>query len=206
MRLLHPFCPFISEEIWQKLPNIQGKCKSTSFCAASSFPKEKSFFIDNKASFFMNIVISAVSMIRSLRQGIGLSAKKKVRAIFFVDTKFEKQKLENQKNAIKRVANIIVLSIKIKGTKVQEGNTITLTDEKIRVIISLKDILNTESEIIRIKREIKKISYLRLKMEKRINNIGFMNRASLNIIKETKQKYKNLKKKEKYLIKVISNL
>ncbi len=206
MRLLHPFCPFISEEIWQKLPNIQGKCKSTSFCAASPFPKEKSFFIDNKASFFMNIVISAVSMIRSLRQGIGLSAKKKVRAIFLVDTKFEKQKLENQKNAIKRVANIIVLSIKIKGTKVQEGNTITLTDEKIRVIISLKDILNTESEIIRIKREVKKISYLRLKMEKRINNIGFMNRASLNIIKETKQKYKNLKKKEKYLIKVISNL
>ena len=84
MRLLHPFMPFISEEIWQHLPR-KGKDKAL---ITSSWPKPEGNLSDKQARMEMNLVMQVIRAIRNLRSEIGFPVGKKAAVILRAPAKY----------------------------------------------------------------------------------------------------------------------
>ena len=78
MRLLHPLCPFITEEIWQKLPGRSARHAGIAFCATAPWPVADKSLVDDAAEQQMQTLTEVATLIRNVRQESGLSPRKPV--------------------------------------------------------------------------------------------------------------------------------
>jgi valyl-tRNA synthetase len=197
MRLLHPFCPFISEEIWQKLPTTAQRwtSKGVAFCASAPFPKADKNLTSDQAERDMQMVQSIVIMARNARQESNLPAQKKLPAIVLVNNP-EHSALVNQFSAaISRLAALESLQIHTQGEYAVPRLAAVNSDAFFEVILPLEGLLDVDAEMKRLQKDYEKAEKESTGLSGRLGNAGFVAKAPPEVIEQHKKQLEELEQK-----------
>ena len=191
LKLLHPFMPFITSEIYSKLVNTDNR-----ELMISNWPnKLENVEKDNNAEEFIENIKEIIIQIRNIRANMNVHPSKKSK-IIFVTKDYEKE-LEQSKSFIEKLgfANEIIIQ---KNKDNVPQNAISILTKGIEVYIPFEELVDIEEEHKRLEEEKKKILSEIERASKMLNNPGFISKAPENKIKEEQEKlikYKEMLKK-----------
>ncbi len=180
MRLLHPFMPFITEEIWQNLPH-QGESITT-----ASWPVVKDELTDEKASDEMKLLVEIIRTVRNIRAEVNTPLSKKIKLSLKAKDAETMAVLEKNRSYIERFCNPEELTI---GTDIPaDDKAMTAIVTGVELILPLQGLLNIEEELKRLQKELEKWQKEVERIEKKLGNEGFMKKAPEKVIEEERAK------------------
>lgn len=186
MRLLHPFIPFITEELYQKLP-IKGTA-----CVVDQFPntrndKEFLSFGSESAALEIDLVKEVLSAVRNIRGENRISPATKIN-VRLVPSDSEVQKhLERNRSAILTMGRIEALDIGAEGNLSKCAVTpVAIKDSTVKVIIPLEGLVDIAEEVKRIQKAIEKVSKDVSTLSGRLSNENFVKNASEDVVEADK--------------------
>ncbi|MBO5060195.1 MAG: valine--tRNA ligase [Clostridia bacterium] len=178
MKLLHPFMPFITEEIWQHLPH-EGES-----IVISDYPKynpELDFPEDEKN---MELIMGAISAIRNRRSEMNVPPSKKAKVIIVTDKAeiFEKCTAFFEKLAS---ASETVIAQDKSGI---DANAVNIVVDGAEIFIPMGELVDKEKELERLNSEKKHLESEIKRVEGKLANQGFVSKAPQKVIDEEKEK------------------
>jgi valyl-tRNA synthetase len=180
MKLLHPFMPFITEEIWQNLPH-QGES-----ITVAAWPTVEAALTNTAAASDMKLLVEIIRAVRNIRSEVNTSLSKKIKlTIKAKDTAIE-DTLDVNKAYIERFCNPEELIIGVNPPAIEKAMTAVITGAEI--ILPLAGLLNVEEEIARLSKELTKLQGEVDRIEKKLGNEGFVAKAPAKVIDEEKAK------------------
>lgn len=177
LKLLHPFTPFVTEEIWSK---FNGTILMTEKWPKFLFKAEKKDIAD------FNLIKNSIVAIRNLRAENKIEPAKKIKAIF-VSKKTDLFKKEAE--IIKKLGRLEDLVIEIKNTK--DKQVISAFIDGLEIHLPAGDLVDAKKELARIEKEIKESEKKIIEAGRNLANKNFMERAPKEIVAETMEKLKN---------------
>lgn len=190
LKLLHPFIPFVTEEIYSSLPGASGRL------ITSDYPRYNSKQVFKKVAGDMELVMGIIKSVRNAKNTLGCAPSKKVD--LFVVTESKKVINSCKENICKLagVENIIFVRGKEEIKEKCQADIISGT----QIFIPLGELVDFTKEIERIKGEIEKTESEIKRAQGRLNNKGFVEKAPKALIEAEKQKLeKYVEQKEKLL-------
>jgi valyl-tRNA synthetase len=183
MRLLHPFMPFITEEIWQNLPH-QGESITT-----ASWPQADPALTDREAADDMKVLVEVIRAVRNIRSEVNTPLSKKVD--MFLKAKDEKtlKTLEGNRGYIVRFCNPENLQIGLEVNAPEKAMTAVVTG--LEIIMPLEGLINIDEEIARLQKEKEKLDKEVERVQKKLSNEGFVKKAPEKVIEEERAKEKD---------------
>lgn len=207
MRMLHPFCPFISEEIWQVLPSTKAyKKRKIEFCAVAPFPEADQSYVNDGAEATINLVFDLCTMIKNGRQSSDLPASLAVPVKLFAKDESTQKILEESKELIVHLAKTSSIDIYLRGEKIPEELSVTNSSAEVDAVIPLAGLINIEKELSRLNATLAKTSQQRTGLEQRLNNSAFVKNAPPEIVATQQQELLALKEKEEQIVLSIERL
>lgn len=180
MRLLHPFMPFITEEIWQNLPHA-GESITT-----AAWPEVNPAFTDNKAANDMKLLVEIIRSVRNSRAEVNTPMSKKIKILLKAQDDTIKATLEDNKAYIERFCNPEELEIATDIAIPDKAMTSVITG--VEIILPLEGLINMEEEIARLTKEHEKWTKEVDRVQKKLSNQGFVSKAPEKVINEEKAK------------------
>lgn len=193
MQLLHPFMPFITEEIWQHLPH-EGES-----IVISQWPKydEKLSFVKEEAD--MTLIMDAVSAVRNRRAEMNVPPSKKARVIIVTE---RSEVFESGKAFFVKLASASDVTVQSNRDDI-DANAVNIVVHGAEIYLPMSELVDKEKEIARLNAEKKKLEGEIKRVEGKLNNQGFVSKAPQKVIDE--EKAKGVKYRE-MLDKVLENL
>ena len=175
LKLLHPFMPFITEEIWQKL-EVEGES-----IMISQLPKvteneinEIDIMVEKEFEFLKEIV----SAIRNIRGEANVSPAKKIEVIFKTANENEKTILENNAKILDKLANVEKYEFNIEIPKLVGFKLVETTE----IYIPLADLIDKEKEIAKLEKDIQKTQKELDRVLGKLSNEAFVSKAPQAVI------------------------
>ena len=198
MKLLHPYMPFITEEIWQCLPH-----EGDSIMIAP-WPKFQEELVDLEAEKGMSAIMDVVKAIRNMRAEVNAAPGRKAPAILFVDDSL-RSIIEANGAYIKLLGTVDELTIESSGCAKPENAMATVVNS-IEVYLPLKGLIDVEKENTRLNKELEGLSKEIKRIEGKLSNAGFLAKAPAEVVANEKakgeeigQKMLAIKKRLEYL-------
>ena len=183
LKLLHPFMPFVTSEIYSKLI-----CFGTEDLIIAKWPKVRKEFAFDKEEEFIEKLKEIITEVRNVRANSNIHPSKKSELIFVTD-KYEKEILEAQEFILK-LAFGEKISIKNEKKDIPE-NAISILKDGIELYIPLEQLVDMEEERQRLADEITRLEGEVARCEKMLSNPGFVNKAPEAKVQEEKNKLAN---------------
>lgn len=180
LRLLHPFMPYLTEELWQKLPNISSDLHNAAYKNAKAtimladFPMGDESLIDEQAETEMQTVIDLISKVRNIRAEMQI--KPSDRPTIHVAASDETQKIFTQNEAqILKLARAekLVLSERLDVPKASAKAVTTVAE----IAVPLEGLIDFEKEISRLENQINKLEKENGQLQNQLANENFIERA-----------------------------
>lgn len=199
LKLLHPFMPFITEEIWTYLPNTDTRLVRGNWPV---YKPEENF---EEAETTMEFIMEAVRSIRNIRAEMNVAPSRKARAIFLPSNKNYEEYLENGASYFATLSNIT--EIKIINDKTQIGeDTASKVIDGTEIYLPLADLIDYEKEIERLEKEKSKLQSELDRVNGKLNNEKFMSKAPENVVNEEREKLIKYQSMMEKVIERISSL
>lgn len=184
LKLLHPFMPFVTEEIWQKLPGTDQSIM------ISPFPKASDTQTDEAALADMELLIGIITGIRNIRGEMNIGPGKKVDVLVDVSSEKEAAVLRDNMDHIKTLAKAGEVTLASGAEKPKASATAVFGQNQIHVL--LKGLLDFEEEKKRLSKKIKKIEKEVGISRNKLANKGFLKKAPPEVVEEVRGKAKAL--------------
>ena len=181
LKLLHPFMPFITEEIYQALPHDEESIM------ISKFPKFDENMTYDEEEEKMNALIDAVCALRNRRAEMNVPPSKK--ATVYIVT--ERNDIYNDKTA--RFFEKLAGASKVEFTPCSDPNAVQIVAGSATLFVPLADIIDFEKEKERLNGEKKKTISEIERLEKKLSNEGFVAKAPAAVIEGEKAKLEKYK-------------
>jgi valyl-tRNA synthetase len=180
LKLLHPFMPFITEEIWLHLPHVGDSIM------ISSWPEydEKIHFSNEEKQ--MRILMEAIKSIRNIRAEMNVVPSRKVK--IYIATN-EKDMFEQGKAFFEKLAGASETIVTGKKPDISD-DAVSIVVEGAQIYIPLEELIDIEAEINRLEKEKERLEGELKRVNGKLNNPGFVNKAPANVVEEEKQKAK----------------
>ncbi len=184
MELLHPFMPFITEEIWQSL-----KSETEESVVIEPWPRGDARFIDDKAEKEMELIQEIVGAIRNLRVEMNVPVGKKINVHFDAETGVW-EKIENNKEHIHTLAKTQQLyRVTNLFDKTDAGTTVV---QGVEIFIPMADLVDKAKERERLKKELDRLSGLEQGLLNKLANKNFLEKAPEKVVVNEKAKLNNI--------------
>jgi valyl-tRNA synthetase len=193
LRLLHPFMPFITEEIWQALP---GKKTATSIMIAD-FPLAKPEWDFQAGAEEMELVMEVIRGIRNIRGEMEVPPSKEIRAILICGSENSVHLLKKNEFYIMSLARLSDLAIGQGLEKPADASLQVASD--IEIAVPLKGLVNVEEEEKRLLKEIGKIDKDIEFLGKKLQNPSFVERAPADVVANERNKLEEFSNKVQVL-------
>ena len=187
MRLLHPFMPFITEEIWQNLPH-----EGVSITVAK-WPENDAVLTDLQAAEEMKLLVEIIRSVRNSRAEVNTPMSKKIKMIVKAKDQAVLAILEKNRAYLERFCNPEELQLATAVETPDKAMTSIVTGAEI--ILPLEGLINLEEEIARLKKEWEKLNKEVERVQKKLSNEGFVKKAPEKVIEEEKAKEKDYTEK-----------
>jgi len=187
MRMLHPYMPFITEEIWQQLPH-EGES-----ITRASWPEVNKNFDDAEASEQMNRLVDIVRSVRNIRAEVDTPLSQKIRLFIQADQEEIVNELEANESYLNFFCNPSDLEISTKINIDEEAMTAVVTGAQL--YLPLEGLIDFEEEIKRLEKELEKWQSEINFVQKKLSNENFVSRAPEHIVEEERSKEKDYQEK-----------
>lgn len=184
LKLLHPFIPFITEEIYSYLPTVDGLIITAEY---PRYIQEDNMKIEEEK---MNLIMEAIRNVRNVRTEMDVPPSKKSK-IIIVPTDEKKSAMEDGKEYFKALAFASDVEIKLDKNGIPE-DAVAIVIDGVELFIPLDELVDFEKEKERLTKEREKAISEIKRVDRKLSNPGFMNKAPEKLIEEEKAK------KEKY--------
>ncbi|HDZ84519.1 MAG TPA: valine--tRNA ligase, partial [Nitrospirae bacterium] len=184
LALLHPFMPFITEEIWQTLPSPKD---AESLCIRK-YPVAEEGIKDSDAEEKMGVIMDVVTGIRSIRGELNISPSLELKALI--------KTLNGSENILNE--NIPYITKLARTGEIEIGkdiqapkNSATAIKPSMKIFVPLEGVIDVDAEIARLTKERDKAEDNVAFLKRKLHNKEFINKAPKAVIEETKVKYKD---------------
>jgi valyl-tRNA synthetase len=188
LRLAHPFMPFITEEIWQRVAPLTGNNEDS--IMLQSYPKANSQLISDSAIKEINWVMNFILGVRRIRGEMNIAPGKKLNVLLQQGTPEDRDlKIKTQHFLIKlgRLESITWLD----DTETPPESAIALVGT-LQILIPMSGLIDKAAEISRLEKEILKVSKELPRIEGKLKNPNFIARAPQAVIDKEKEKLTDL--------------
>ena len=172
LRILHPFMPFITEEIWQKL----GLDEET--IMLSEFPTENKKYVDLAAEKEFDYLKEIVNAIRNIRGEANVSPAKKIEVIFKIVNDGEKEILEHNAKILDKLANVEKYEFNTEIPALVGFKLVETTE----IYVPLADLIDKEKEIAKLEKDIQKTQKELDRVLGKLSNEKFLSKAPKEVI------------------------
>ena len=185
LKLLHPFMPFVTSEIYSKLI-----CFGTEDLMVSSWPTIREEFVFDKEEAIIEKLKKLIVEIRNIRTKMNVHPAKKSK-LMIVSNDIENEIKEAEEFLTKLgFANEIII---VKDEAEVPQNAVSIVVDDLKVFIPFEELVDIEEEIKRLEGEKTKLEAEVLRGEKMLSNPGFVNKAPEAKVNEEKAKLENYK-------------
>jgi valyl-tRNA synthetase len=188
LKLLHPFMPFVTEEIWQTLI-----ADGTSIME-NEFPSVNKGFDDPSAESEMELLMEAITRIRNIRGEMAIAPSVKLKVLLTTPLQGAREAFEKGQAYLMNLANLEELDISDEITE-PEGVATAIAGQT-RIYVFLAGTIDVEGEKKRLEREIVKIEKDLLVVGKKISNPDFLAKAAPDVVKREQNKARDLEEKK----------
>jgi len=188
LRLLHPFMPFITEEIRSKLPSASGSIMESHF---PQYEKNKS---DKKVEKTFSTIINVITCVRNIRGEMNLNPGLNLDLLIRTEQSQHAEILETHSlyiNTLARV-NLIESGPEVEKPKVSASSV----SDGMDIFVSLEGKMDFAEEKKRIEKELKKIEKDIIVLVKKLSNKNFIDKAPPEVIEKDNQRKQNLSEKQ----------
>lgn len=185
LKLLHPFMPFITEEIWQRLPHEGESITISPWPEAVEVPE------DPEALARMQRLIGVITAIRNIRGEMGVPPQKRVKAILRVQDERVLDQLEEDRPYIQTLALLRDLEL-LRGGEAPKGCS-TAISHGVEVYIPLEELIpDPQRELERLRKELKKVTDDLEFVQRKLQNPAFLEKAPREIVAKERSKAEEL--------------
>jgi valyl-tRNA synthetase len=211
LRLLHPFMPYITEELWQKLPGADGALLHPAYAGAApsimlaAYPEVQPELIDENAEWEMQAVIDLITRVRNIRSEMNIKPGERVTLL--IGSPDEKLRAVYTANTaqISRLARAAEISITEKLEAPRASARAVLTGGA-EVAVPLEGLIDFEQERLRLGKEKEKLSAEAAKLEAQLANPQFAERAPAEKVEEVRARIADIAQRNAQLDQSIANL
>ena len=180
LKMLHPFTPYITEEIWGYL-NVE----SEEFIINSKMPSFNKTFINKKIEEEMNIITSAIGAIRNIKASLNIPPSKTI-DLYVRGPKLETAIIEKNINLLNRLAKIDHIET---GKNIKKPNqAATAIMKNIELFVPLKGLIDLNEEIARLEKQIEDMNGRLNAINRKLDNQNFVDRAPKEVVEHEKNK------------------
>ncbi len=192
LRLLHPVMPFVTEELWQQLPNSAGSIM------AAVFPEPAQSLVDHHAEEQMAVVADVTTAIRNIRGEMNIPPAAKLEAKAYGPDNLVGL-LEAHGDYIKDLARLSTLEARRDGERPRMAASAVVRE--LEIFVPLEGILDFAEEGRRLQKEIGKLEPELARSKKKLTNDEFLARAPAEVVAKERDKLERLSSKlEKFQI------
>jgi valyl-tRNA synthetase len=193
MRLLHPFMPFVTEEIWQQLPKASGAPQSIMI---TLYPVRDVRFYDDASEASMALVQKVIVALRGIRAEKNIHSATKIKALLAVTDDYKKTILEGYKTIIAEQGRCSEVRVRRSGSSM--GGDLSLDQlatalaGDVEVMVPLEGLIDTDAEVAKLERDRAKLVGDRDYLAKKLENPKFLERAPLDVLDKDRAKLAEL--------------
>jgi len=180
LRLLHPIMPFITEELWQRLPH-----KGESICTAE-FVEHNSAQLDGRAEREMGLVIELITRLRNIRSTFNIPPSVLLKARVATAENNVRDVVERMDPHIRRLARLESLEV-VEDLGPARGSARAVISGA-TIDVPLEGLIDFEKEKARLEKEMAKLEGEREKLEKQLGNQDFVKRAAADVVAAARQR------------------
>ncbi len=188
LRLLHPFMPFITEEIWQKLP------KEGESIMIAPFPKFDPSRRDEEMERELGLVMDVITGVRNIRGEMNLNPGLTLNLLIKTENAEQEATVSSHVKYIRELARVdqftageSVVKPKVAASSILEG---------MDLIVPLDGLMNFGEEKSRVEKELKKIEKDIIVLDKKLSNPNFVDKAPAEVIEKDRQRKQTLSEKQ----------
>jgi valyl-tRNA synthetase len=188
LRLLHPFMPFVTEEIWQRLPNRSGR---TIMLAPFPGPGSR----DEEAEREMDAISRAIDGARSVRGEVNLPPNQKIPLVLFAK---DRELFQRHERAFQHLAN--ASEVTLRGfDEPRPRQAAVHVEPEVEVHLPLAGLIDFAAESARVEKEIARTEAELQGLRKRLDNAGFVARAPREVVEKDRSRADELAGKREKL-------
>ena len=195
LKLLHPFMPFVTEEIYQNFYDDS--------ITVSEWPKPTGIEFDNDEIMATDKLFEIITTIRNVRNKKNVAMSKKINVAIETSSNYLRNFLLHHKEYLAKFTNYV--SLKIDKDVEHDDSVVSVLDD-VNVVIPLKELINIEEEIIKLKARIAKLVADILRSEGMLNNPNFVAKAPAQKVEAEKNNVASYKEQLKEAEKVLKGL
>ena len=190
LKLLHPFMPFVTEEVWQRLPKRSGHAPSIMI---SRYPAPDSL-LDPQAEEEMDLIARAIDGARSVRGEVNLPPNQAVPLLLLARDERIRALFEAHRPAFAKLANASEVTVLPPGAPRPRQAAVHVEPE-VEVHLPLAGLIDFAAEKTRVEKELQKLEAELSGIAKRLDNPGFLARAPAEVVEKDRARADELKEK-----------
>ena len=187
--LLHPFIPFVTEEIWHHMPGTDGSIMKAEYpeyafeSAPSREPETK-----------MGILMDVITGIRNVRGEMNIAPSLSLQVLVQAEDEQTREIIEAHRDLVINLARLNDLTVENAGQKPKSSATTVVNNAA--VFVDLEGIIDFSKETRRLEKEINTLAVELTKTGKKLENEGFLSKAPADVIEKVKAKQSALLEKQ----------
>ena len=186
LKLCHPIIPYITEEIWSEMYKLD--YTKESLLMNSKFPSQQKIFNDIEIEREIEIVKDIINSIRKTRSDLNIHPKTLFDIYCISDKENLLANIKNNKNIIHSLSKVKSINYEIDSGAIKDCITVSVRD--LIIYIPIKDTVNVDDETNRLRKKINEIESALIKVNNKLDNKNFIEKAPSNVIKENTDKQK----------------
>ncbi|WP_123041302.1 valine--tRNA ligase [Cohnella candidum] len=196
LRLLHPFMPFLTEEIWQHLPHEAGET-----ITLAAWPGYESAFEAEEAVKEMNLLMEAIRAVRNIRAEVNVSPGKKIELLVKPTGAAEESILRRNEVYVRRFCNTSSFTLDAGLTPPDKAMTAIVTGAEL--YLPLAGLIDIGQEIARLEKELANLNAEVERVEKKLGNEGYIAKAPAHVVEQERAKGQDYRdKRDKVLARI----
>ena len=184
LRMIHPFTPYISEEIWQRIAPLAGVSGDT--IMLQPYPVSNSEHIDEDAQDEIAWVKDFVIGVRKIRSGMNIDPRKELPVLLQDGSSSDRERLENNMHTLISIGRIQSATWLDEDDEAPESSTALVNEMKL--LIPLAGLIDKSAEITRLTKEIERKQNELQRCEGKLSNASFIDKAPDAVVAKEKNK------------------
>jgi valyl-tRNA synthetase len=206
LRLMHPAMPFITEELWQRLPHVSKLPKNRESIMINQYPTPIEGWTSDQIEKDMNFVNDVIHKIRSAKANYNLTNKQKPEVYAKVNDEHLANLIKDQASNISLLGYSGPISVITSDKEVPEGSAIEVVNSQCELYVALKGMIDFKVELNKQKKNREKLQVAYDGLLKKMNLPGYSDKVPENIRMDDKNKAEAWKMKLQKFDKAIEDL
>lgn len=191
LRLLHPFMPFLTEELWQKLPEVSNQLHNDAYRNApqtimlADFPRGDASMLDERSEAEIQAVIELISKVRNIRAEMNIKPSERVKIHVAGNADLQSVFKSNEAQILKLArADALVLSETLNVPRASAKAVIAGA----RIAVPLEGLIDFDKEIERLENHSNKLETEQQRLKGQLSNANFVERAPTEKVQEIRDR------------------